>query len=117
VPVRSVSDWQKRRAAIMAAMQETMGPLPGKATRCPLDMKVEEETDCGSYLPRLITYASEPGGRVRAYLLIPHASPSASGAARFPAVFCLHPTDADIGNKSVDGAMFSQSWEAMNDHA
>ena len=102
-PVRTVSDWQVRRAAILAAMQEVMGPLPGKEKRCPLDMKVEEETDCGSYDRRLITYASEPGGRVPAYLLIPHAPRSTSRDSRFPAVLCLHPTNADIGHKGIVG--------------
>ena len=48
-----------------------MGKLPGKEKRCPLDVKVEEEVDCGTYVRRLITYASEPGCRVPAYLLIP----------------------------------------------
>jgi len=102
-PVKTVADWQKRRAMILAAMQEIMGPLPGKAKRCPLDMKVEEEIDCGSYVRRLITYSSEPGGRVPAYLLIPHASRFTPHASRFPAVLCLHPTNADIGHKVVVG--------------
>src|SRR5437879_1717650 len=52
LPVKSVRDWQKRRATILQAMQEVMGPLPGKEKRCPLDVRVEEETDCGSYLRR-----------------------------------------------------------------
>ena len=69
--VKSVADWQVRRAAIVAAMQEIMGPLPGEAKRCPLDVKIEEEVDCGTYVRRLISYASEPGGRVPAYLSIP----------------------------------------------
>src|SRR5688572_4195435 len=35
-PVRSVSDWHKRRVEIVRGMQEVMGPLPGKEKRCPL---------------------------------------------------------------------------------
>ena len=30
--------------------------------------------DCGKYLRRLISYASEPGSRVPAYLLVPKAA-------------------------------------------
>jgi len=101
-PVKTVADWQKRRAAILAAMQEVMGPLPGKGKHCPLDMKVEEETDCGTYIRRLITYASEPGGRVPAYLLIPHSA-LRNPQSKVPAVLCLHPTENKIGHKVVVG--------------
>ena len=71
---KSVRDWQKRRDAIVRAMQEVMGPLPGREKRCPLDVKVEEEVDCGDYVRRFLTYASEPGSRVPAYLLIPKSA-------------------------------------------
>src|SRR5438045_1291046 len=36
-PVKSVADWQKRRAEIVAGMQTVMGPLPGAEKRVPLD--------------------------------------------------------------------------------
>src|SRR2546421_12265203 len=49
-PVKTKSDWQKRRAEVLNGMQEVMGPLPGKGKRCALDVKVEEEVDCGAYL-------------------------------------------------------------------
>jgi hypothetical protein len=98
-PVKTVADWQPRRAAILSAMQEIMGPLPGTEKRCALDMKVEEETDCGSYVRRLITYSSEPGGRVPAYLLIPRSALRTPA----PAVLCLHPTENTIGHKVVVG--------------
>jgi hypothetical protein len=65
-PVRTVDDWLRRRAEVVAGMQAVMGPLPGREKRCPLDMKVEEEVDCGRYVRRLITYASEPRSRVPA---------------------------------------------------
>jgi hypothetical protein len=95
-PVRSVAAWQKRRASILEAMQKVMGPLPGKEKRCPLDVQVEEEKDCGSYLRRRLTYASEPNGRVPAYLLIP------KDARNAPAVLGLHQTQR-FGNKVVVG--------------
>src|SRR6266496_1367556 len=58
--VKSVRDFQKRRAEILRAMTEVMGPLPGKDKRCPLDPRVEEEVDCGDYVRRFLSYATEP---------------------------------------------------------
>ena len=89
-PVKSVRDWEKRRAEIVRGMESVMGPLPGRAKRCALDVKVEEETDCGSYVCRFISYASEPGSRVPAWLLIPKEA--LKGGRKFPAVLCPHPT-------------------------
>ena len=40
---------KRRRAEILRGMQEVMGPLPGREKRCALDLRVEAETDCGSY--------------------------------------------------------------------
>src|ERR1051326_8825109 len=74
-PVRTVKDWLRRRAEIVAGMQQIMGPLPGPDKRCPLDAETHEETDRGSHLLRRISYASEPDGRVPAYLLIPKRLP------------------------------------------
>ena len=100
-PVKSTDDWRKRRAAVLEGMQQVMGPLPGKKKRCPLNVKIEKESDRGSYVRRLITYASEPGSRVPAYLLIPKKA--LAGKIKAPAVLCLHPTDNRIGHKVVVG--------------
>src|SRR5437660_3512699 len=99
---KSVRDWQKRRAAIVRAMQEVMGPLPGKEKRCPLDVKVEEEVDCGDYVRRYLTYAAEPGSRVPAYLLIPKSVLYAKSKHKAPAILCLHQTHS-LGQKVVVG--------------
>jgi hypothetical protein len=90
-PVKSIEDWQKRKAAILTAMQEVMGPLPSQERRCPLDLKIEEEVDCGNFVRRLVSYASEPEQRVPAYLLVPKAV--LNGKAKAPAVLSLHPTN------------------------
>lgn len=100
VPIKSVADWPKRRAAILEGMQRVMGPLPGSEKRCPLDPQTTEEMDCGDYIRRLITYASEPGSRVPAYLLIPKRA--LNGDGKFPAVLALHQTHA-AGQKVVVG--------------
>ena len=97
--VKSKSDWQQRRAEIVRGMTAVMGPLPGKDKRCPLDVQIEQETDCGSYVRRSVTYAAEPGSRVPAYLLIPKAALRARN--KFPAVLALHPTDMEYGHRVV----------------
>lgn len=101
VAVKSIEDWAKRRAEVVRGMESVMGKLPGDAKRCPLDMKVEEEVDGETHVRRLITYASEPGGRVPAYLLIP--KDVLAGKRKAPAVLCLHGTDNVIGHGTVVG--------------
>lgn len=101
--VRTVADWQQRRAEILRGMQSVMGTLPGDEKRCPLDVRIEDETDAGSFIRRRITYASEPGGRVPAYLCIPKAALQPNSGKRFPAVLCLHPTDNTVGYGVVVG--------------
>src|SRR5262245_42847827 len=71
LPVETTEDWLKRRAESRRGVEAVMGSLPGDEKRCPLAPKVLEEVDCGAYVRRLITYASEPGGLVPAYLCIP----------------------------------------------
>jgi hypothetical protein len=99
--VKTTTDWAKRRAEIVHGMESVMGKLPGDAKRCPLDMKIEDEFDGGTYIRRLITYASEPGGRVPAYILIP--KDVLNGKKKAPAVLCLHGTDNVVGHGVVVG--------------
>ena len=91
-----------RRAALLRSMEEIMGPLPGPEKRCPLDVDQVEETDQGSHVRRFLTYQSEPGGRVPAYLLIPKAALAAGSTRLFPAVLALHQTHK-AGQKVVVG--------------
>ena len=101
VPVKTVADWAKRRAEIVRGMESVMGKLPDNKAPCPLDVKTEEEVDCGTYVRRLITYASEPGSRVPAYLLIP--KDVLKKQKRVPAILCLHGTDNVVGHGTVVG--------------
>jgi hypothetical protein len=94
------AQWLMRRNEIVRGMQDIMGPLPSVEKRCPLDVRIEEEVDCGSYVRRLITYASEPGSRTPAYLCIPKAALKDTPA---PGMLCLHPTDDVVGHKVVVG--------------
>jgi acetyl esterase/lipase len=101
VPVKSAGDWAKRRAEVVRGMESVMGKLPGDEKRCPLDPKTESEVDSGSYVRRLISYASEPGCRVPAYLLIP--KDVLKGKKRVPAILCLHGTNNIVGHGVVVG--------------
>lgn len=92
--------WESRRKEALAGFQQITGPLPGAEMRCTLDPQVIEETDCGSYVRRLITYTSQPGGKVPAYLCIPK---TALAGTNTPAVLCLHPTENNIGHMVVVG--------------
>jgi putative membrane-bound dehydrogenase-like protein len=94
-------DFLSGGAEILRAAQEIMGPLPGVEKACALDPQIVEEVDCGSYVRRLLTYESEPGSRVPAYLLIPKKA--LSGGVRVNAVLCLHPTENKLGHKVVVG--------------
>lgn len=100
-PVRSQAAWLRRRAEILSGMQTVMGTLPGDEKRCPLDVQVSEEVDCGRYVRQLISYQSEPGGRVPAYLLIPKAVQN--GQARAPGILVLHGTNNVVGHGTVVG--------------
>lgn len=101
VPVKTVTDWAQRRAETIRCMESVMGKMPGAAKRCELDLKVEEEVDGGTYVRRLVTYSSEPGSRVPAYLLIP--KDVLAGKRKAPAILCLHGTDNIVGHGTVVG--------------
>lgn len=101
LPVKTVADWAHRRAEVIRGMESVMGKLPGPEKRCPLETKVEEEIDCETHVRQLITYASEPGGRVPAYLLIP--KDVLAGKRKAPAVLCLHGTNNVVGHGTVVG--------------
>jgi dienelactone hydrolase len=60
-------------------------------------MRVVNVTDGGSYERWLISYQSEPGSRVPAYLLIPKTA--LTSREKHPAVLCLHPTDLEHGHR------------------
>lgn len=86
--VRSPADWQVRRDHILGNVEKVMGPMPGAGRRVPLDVRELESFDEARYVRKKITYASEPGDRVPAWLLLPKSD----NAMRRPAALCLHQT-------------------------
>lgn len=91
-----------KRAKALAAMEKVMGSFPPVSRRCRLNVTVLEETDCGSYTRRLITYSSEPGSTTPAYLLVPTAG-LAGTSHSLPGILSLHSTDRELGHKVVAG--------------
>lgn len=77
----------KNRRAIIAAMEQVMGPWPAGKPRGPVRVELVEEQASEKFVRRKIRFESEPGTMVPAHLFLPKA---AKGAA--PAVLCLHQT-------------------------
>jgi acetyl esterase/lipase len=100
-PVTSPSDWRRRRAQIIAGMEQAMGPLPDLAKLPPLDVRIDhsQTVEGDGYTRLLVTYVSDED-RVPAYLYLP--SNRREGERR-PAMLALHPTDP-LGKAVVDGA-------------
>ena len=98
----TADQWQRRRRAIVSAMESVMGTLPRETDRRPPAITVVEEVDCGLFVRQKITYQSQPGCETPAYLCIPKAV-AQDRSQRAPAVLCLHPTDDQVGHDVVVG--------------
>src|SRR6266566_4291243 len=63
------SEWDARRQSIQGLFSEFLGTPP--KSKPPLKPKILEETTIDTYVRRKLSYQTEPGERVPAYLLIP----------------------------------------------
>ncbi|MFP6900790.1 MAG: hypothetical protein VCA36_07580, partial [Opitutales bacterium] len=100
-PVRSPEDWEKRRRTILGGVEMVMGAFPVVEKRPPLEVKILEATDAGTYLLQSVTYRASASSRVPAHLCIPKDVLAGKRKAR--AILCLHPTDNKVGRKVVLG--------------
>ena len=100
-PVRTAADWARRRSEIVSGMQAVMGPFPGDDRRGPVEMKVLEDVDAGSFRRLLVGYRVDADMLTPAYLCIP--KDVMAGKRKAAAVLCLHPTDNRVGHKVVLG--------------
>jgi len=96
-PISAASDWPRRRDHILANMQRVMGPMPPDERKAPLDVHVYDEIKLQRYVRKTISFVSEAGDRVPAFLLVPHELKS-----RTAAVLCLHQTTS-IGKQEPAG--------------
>jgi len=95
--VATPAEWSKRRGQILSAMQKVMGPLPPKTTE-PLDLKVDSVESLWKVVRKKVTFVSEKGDRVPAYLILPKGLPE-----RRPAMLCLHQTTLIFGKGEPAG--------------
>ncbi|MFO1091839.1 MAG: alpha/beta fold hydrolase [Planctomycetaceae bacterium] len=89
-PIKSVVDWEKRRAQVVAHMESVMGPLPKPVTPIPLEVERQETVTLDGGIVRThITYHTDrPNQRLAAYLFVPlHAA-----GEKLPAMLCLQQT-------------------------
>jgi hypothetical protein len=90
--IKDAAGWARRRAHILAHMQEVMGPLPAENSKVPFDVRVEEEKEEGEHIRKKLTFAVEKGDRLPVYLLLPRKV-----QWRLPGIVCLHPTSREFG--------------------
>ncbi len=104
-PVHTAEHWLHRRDHILRHFQRVAGALPSPLRRVPLDVKVLEEKSIGSVTRRKLSFQSDPGSRVNAYLFLPQPS---GPFRRHPAVLCLHQTTA-AGKEEPAGILGADS--------
>ncbi|MFA5863252.1 MAG: acetylxylan esterase [Phycisphaerae bacterium] len=93
---RSVDEWTVKASALREIFTLMLGKPPEKYS-CPLDPRIEDEIDQGTYMKRIVSYNVGPAERIRAYVLIPHNKPFPR-----PAVLTIHPT-TPFGKEQVVG--------------
>jgi dienelactone hydrolase len=79
------AEWGARREEIGRVLSAFLGGPP--TSKPPLASKIYEETDSGHYTRRRLTFQTEAGEHVPAYLLTPK-----NRRGRLPAVLCPHQT-------------------------
>ncbi len=99
--IQTTEGWRERVTRIREDMEAVMGPLPGRERRADLAVRYQGRVDMGSYVRQLITFQTEPGSRMLAYLLIPKAC--LAGERKTQGILCLHPTDHKLGHRVVVG--------------
>ena len=70
-PIEDAAGWERRRGHILANAQLVMGPLPDRTDLTPPEVEVLESVELPTAVRKRVTYLSEPGDRVPAYLTIP----------------------------------------------
>lgn len=102
-PINSAKDWEIRRRHVLAHLQRVMGDVPSEDRRVPLNVEYTVTKRVGDVTRHLITFQSEPGDRVPAYLFLPgKAADDGNPPKRRAAMLCLHQT-IPIGKEEPAG--------------
>ncbi|MBO9592566.1 MAG: alpha/beta fold hydrolase [Niabella sp.] len=108
-PVTTPAQWNKKRKAVLAHMQEAMGPLPRLKGLPPFDAHTLDSVVEDGYTRYTIRFTVAKGEELPALLYVPGRL---ANGERMPAVIALHGTDR-LGKLSVAG----QSALANRDYA
>ena len=92
--ITKAGEWKPRRAEIKGVLMQIVGAPP--SSKVPLEPKVVEETSHEGYARRKLTYQTERGERVPAYLLVPK-----NIRGRAAAVICPHQTTQEGKRESA----------------
>lgn len=93
VPVGILNLTAAGRPDLLSRLESIMGPLPGPERRVDLAVEIHEVSrPQAGVIRQHLSYHSEPGSRVPAYLLLPAGADQAPPQRRFPAVLALHQT-------------------------
>jgi acetyl esterase/lipase len=97
--LKTLEDWEHRRAAIIAGFEEAAGKLPSRENLPDLEVQSGERIETERYVRETITFVSEEGDRTPAYLYLPKdLKPGEKRAG----IVALHPT-GPLGKGIVDG--------------
>ncbi len=91
--LKGLSDWQKMRGEIEAAVISAMGPL--SKTRAELQVKVLDEFSYDGYVRRRVNYFVDDWERVSAWQFIPE------GKEEVPAILCCHQMAPQAKNEAA----------------
>ena len=96
-PVKTVEDWAIRRQAIVAGMEQVMGPLPDRSKWPDAQVRVLDRTELeGGIQRQKIQFITDSADRpVKAWVFLPPPTlktASRKGTDRRAAVLCLHQT-------------------------
>ena len=91
--IHTAGEWPSRRASILQGMESAMGPFPPNSIRGDLRFKrLDTPVRVSRHTRQKVSFEPSPGTQVKAWLLVPHASESASQSKKYPAMLCLHQT-------------------------
>src|SRR5690606_14284841 len=106
-PVETPDEWSVKAQALREIFDMTLGVAP--EDDCPLNIRVEKETDRGDVIERRLTYLLSPGERTASILLLP------KGASRpLPALLTIHPTtpygkEQTVGRGEMKDGRFTEA--------
>lgn len=96
-PVTSVDDWEIRRRHLIENFQKVAGAIPPSPHDASFHVEEHKSEDMGGHTRKTISFTTEPGDRLWAYLLIPKGISEPR-----PGLLCPHPTSAQ-GKGAVVG--------------